>query len=104
MMERGHLEDALLAQLVAAYLEDDREGLEHEDTADEGEQQLLLDDDGDGADGAAESERADVAHEDFGGVGVVPEEADAGADEGAAEDGELAGEGHALELEVVGED
>src|SRR6202043_2896964 len=34
----------------------------------------------------------------------VPEEADAGADNGAAEDGELADQGHALQLEVVGED
>ncbi len=56
------------------------------------------------ADGAAEGERADVAHEDFGGVGVIPEKADGGADHGAAEDGELADHGHALQLEVVGED
>src|SRR6476620_12401720 len=48
MVQGCHLEDALLPQLVAAYLQDDRERLEHEDAADERQQQLLLDDDGDG--------------------------------------------------------
>ena len=104
VVQRGHLEDAFLAELVAAYLEHDGERFEDEDAADEGEQEFLADDDGDGADGAAEGERADIAHEDFGGVGVVPEKADGGADHGAAEDGELADDGHALQFEVVGED
>ena len=89
VVQRGHLEDALFAELVAADLEHDGERFEDEDAADEGEQQLLADDDGDGADGAAEGQRADVAHEDFGGVGVVPEEADGRADHGSAEDGEF---------------
>ena len=42
------------------------------------------------AEAAAERERADVAHEDLRGVRVVPKEADAGADHGAAVDRELA--------------
>ncbi len=105
VMQRSHLEDALfVAQLVTADLEDDRQRLNDEDAADEGQQQLLADDDGDGADGAAEGERTHVAHEDFGGVGVIPEEADGCADHGAAEDGELGDQRHALQLEVVGED
>src|SRR5262249_15723361 len=37
-------------------------------------------------------------------VGVVPEEANGGADHGAAENGEFGDEGHALEFQVVGED
>ena len=37
-------------------------------------------------------------------MGVVPEEADARSNHGAAEDGEFSDEGHALEFEVVGED
>ena len=63
-----------------------------------------LDDDGDGADGAAQGERAHVAHEDFSRMRVVPEEADGGADHGSAEDGQFADERHALQFEVVGED
>ena len=55
----------------------DRQRLEHEHAADDDEQQLLLDEDRDGAERAAERQRPDVAHEDFGGVRVVPEEAEA---------------------------
>src|SRR3954463_2503515 len=35
VVQRGHLEDAFLAQLVAADLQDHRERLDHEDAADE---------------------------------------------------------------------
>ena len=78
--------------------------LEDEDAADEGQQQLLADDDGDRADGPAQGQRTDIAHEDLRRMGVVPEKADGGADHGAAEDGQLAHHGHALEFEVVGKD
>ncbi len=37
-------------------------------------------------------------------MGVVPEKPDGSADHGAAEDGEFADHGHALEFEVVGKD
>src|ERR1700678_1124902 len=104
MVQRSHLEDTLLAQLVAAHLQNNGKGLEHEDAADEREQQLLANDDCDGGDGSAEGERADIAHEDFSGMGVVPEKADGGADHRSAEDGDLADQGHALEFEVVGKD
>ena len=57
----------------------------HEDPADERQQQFLLDDDRDGADRAAERERAHVAHEYLGRMGVVPEESDARAHHGPAE-------------------
>ena len=52
---------------------------------------------------AAEGERADVAHEDLRGVGVVPEEAEAGADDRGAEDQQLARPGHVRDLQVGGE-
>ena len=104
MMERRHLEDAFFAELVAADLEDDGDRFKDEDAADEGEQQFLADDDSDSADGAAKGQRADVAHEDFSRVGVVPEKADGRANHGSAEDGEFANHGHALEFKVVGED
>ena len=48
-----------------------------------------------------EGERAHVAHEDLGGVGVEPEEAEAGADQGAAEDRHLADARDVGDLEVV---
>src|SRR3954463_15966102 len=42
VVQRRHLEDTFLAQLVAADLQDDRERLDHEDASDERQQQLLL--------------------------------------------------------------
>src|SRR5436309_7834159 len=44
MMDRRHLKDALLAQLVRNHLQDHRERFQHKDPADERQQQLLLDD------------------------------------------------------------
>ena len=42
MVQRSHLEDTLLAQLVAAHLQEDGKGFEHEDAADEREQQFRM--------------------------------------------------------------
>ena len=86
-----HFENALaVAQLVAAHLEDDGDSFHNEDAADEEQQDFLLDEHGHHSHGAAQSERTHVAHEDLGGMRVVPEEAEAGAGHGAAEDGQLA--------------
>src|SRR5271170_168905 len=80
MVEGRHFEDALFPQLVTADLQDDGAGFDDEDAADERQQQFLADDDGNAGNGAAEGERSDIAHKDFGGMGVVPEESDARAD------------------------
>src|SRR3989338_4262222 len=103
VVERGHAEDAPAGQLEGADLQDHRQRLQDEHAADEEKQDLLLDDDGHGADGAAEGARADVAHEDFRGVGVVAKDAEGGAGHGGAEDGQLALLGHLGEVEVLGE-
>src|SRR5258707_10736204 len=103
MVERRHLEDALAAKLVAAYLEDDRERLQYVDSADEDEQDFLFDEDRDDAERPTQGERAHVPHEDFGGVGVVPEEAQGTAGHGGAEDSELRGTGETGKPEVDGE-
>ena len=73
----------------------------HEHAADDRQQQLLLDQDRDRAERAAERQRSDVAHEDLGGVRVVPEESEARADERAAEDRQLAGRREAHQQQVV---
>ena len=73
-------------------LDDHRQRFDDEDAADEYEQELLLDQQRDGAERAAQAERADVAHEDVGGVGVPPQKAEAGADQGAAEHRQLTGQ------------
>ena len=78
--------------------------LEHEQAADDGEHDLVLGGDGDRAEHAAERQRAGVAHEDRRRRRVEPQEAEAGADHRAADDRELAGAGHEMDLQVVGED
>src|SRR5579863_977016 len=100
----GHFEDSLFAQLVAAYLEQNGKRFDDEHAANEGQEQFLADDDRHGADSAAEGERTHIAHKNFGRVGVVPEKADRGAHHGSAKDGELADAVKMRKFKVVGED
>src|SRR4029077_4228260 len=80
-----HPEDALAAQFERAHLQNHGKRFDDEDTADEKEQDFLLDDDRDGAQRSAQRQRANVAHEDFGGMRVVPEKSERCPDERAAE-------------------
>jgi hypothetical protein len=89
-MQRRHLEDTLARQLERGHLDDHRHRFEHEDAADDRQQQFLLDEDRDRAERAAERQRSHIAHEDVGGIGVVPEEAQARAHQRAAEDRQFA--------------
>src|SRR5687767_4755198 len=73
VVDGRHLEDAIARELERGDLDDHRERLDDEHAAHNRQQQFLLDEDGDRAQGAAERQRADVAHEDVGGVRVVPE-------------------------------
>src|SRR5579862_2442107 len=103
VMERGHFEDAFSGELEGSDLQDHREGFEDEDAANGQQQNFLLDDDRDGADASADGERAYIAHEKLGGMRVVPKEAESGAHHGAAENGELADVGDALNFKIFGE-
>ena len=53
VVERRHSEDALACQLEGQHLHNHRNGLKHEQAADDGENDLMLDGDGDGAERAA---------------------------------------------------
>src|ERR1051325_1339656 len=64
VVNRRHLEDALPRQFEGGHLDDHGERLDDEHASDDRQQQLLLDQDGDGAEGPAKGERTDVAHED----------------------------------------
>src|SRR5215216_5828086 len=103
MVDRRHLEHALAGELEGRDLDHDRRRLHHEDATDDDEQQLLLDQDGDRADRAAERERADITHEDFGGVRVVPKEAETRADQRAAEDRHFTSRRKSDQIEVGSE-
>ena len=103
MMDRRHPEDALAGELERGHLHDHRHRLQHEQAADDGQHDLVLDRDRDGAEHAAERQRAGVAHEDRGRRRVEPEEAQARADHRAAEHRQLAGAGDVVDLQIVGE-
>ncbi len=75
---------------------------DNENSTDEGQQQLLLDDDRYHADRSSQGERAHVAHEDLGGMRVVPEKADGRADHRSAEDRHFGHLRHARQFEIVG--
>jgi hypothetical protein len=78
--------------------------VQHEQAADDRQDDLVLGGHGDGAQRAAQRQRAGVAHEDLGRRRVVPEEAQAGADQGPAEHRQLANARHVVDLQVFGED
>ena len=77
--------------------------LQHEQAADDGEHDLVLGRHRDGAERAAERQRAGVAHEDHGRRRVEPQEAEPGADQRAADDGQLADALHVVDLQVARE-
>src|SRR5216683_6966700 len=103
MVQRRHAEDAPAGPFVGQDLDDDRYRLEDEQTADDGQHDLVLGDDGDRAQGAADGERPGVAHEHHGGRRVEPQEAQARADQRGQQHGELARARDVMEIEIVGE-
>src|SRR5690606_16939556 len=60
VVDRGHQEDPLAGALEVEHLDDDAERLDHEKAADDGQDDLVLGDDGDGAQRAAQRQAAGV--------------------------------------------
>src|SRR5688500_3643138 len=73
VVQRRHAEDPPAGELERGDLDDHRQRLEHEQPAHQDEQQLLLGQHRHRADGAADGQRPDVAHEPFGGMGGEPQ-------------------------------
>ena len=94
VMERSALPDtdmltAFLVELVHLRLYDDTDTLHEEDTAEEGDHELLMDDHGTDTDDTANGEAAGVTEEDLGREAIPPEIADEGSDERGEEDNDL---------------
>ena len=90
VVDRCALEDTLLhtsplSYLVIVNLHHHAEAFYEENTAEDRQHQLLVDDDGTYCDDTADGQRTRIAHEYLGRVGVVPEETDEGSDEGTEE-------------------
>jgi hypothetical protein len=79
MLERRHSEDPFMRELVRPDLDHHRQRDDHEESAEQDQQQFGLGHDREARQGAAEAERAGVAHEDLGRRRVPPQEAEARA-------------------------
>src|SRR5476651_1246642 len=104
MMQRRHAEDALAGELVGKDLHNHRHGLEHEQPAHDRQHDLVLGDDGDAAQRAADRERPGVTHEDHGGWRVEPQEAETRPDQCREQHREFARARDVMDVEVVGVD
>src|ERR1043166_2319931 len=103
MVQRRHLENPFAAQLKTRDLQDYRDSLGDKHASNREEQQFLLDDDSDRSDSAAQRERAHIAHEDFSGMRVVPQKANASPDHRTAENRYFGHVWDVLNFEVAGE-
>src|SRR5579864_3090456 len=104
VVERRHAEDALSRELGTCDLNDDRDGLQDEQAADNGEHELVFCNDRHGAQRGADRERSGVAHENARRGRIEPQKAQARADHRGAKDRELARARHVLDLQIVGKD
>ena len=83
---RCAFEDALLytfalTYLIVPYLHDNAQTLDEEDSAENGQQEFLMDDDGTHSNDTADGEAARITHEYLCRVGIVPEETNQCSDE-----------------------
>ena len=100
MMDGRHREDAFARQLETEHLQNDGDGFDHEHAADDGEEQFLFAANRDYANQSADCERTRVAHENFRGVTVEPEEAQSRSDQRGTNHSEFAGEWIKRHLQV----
>ena len=70
VVNRRHAKHAAPGQFEGSHLDDHRQGFHHEHTAHDEQHDFLANDHRDGAQGCAQRQCADVAHEDLRGVGV----------------------------------
>src|SRR6266550_5712867 len=90
-----------LSILEHESLQDDGEHLGNEHSAHDQEQEFGLEENRDRGQGAAKRQRASVAHEDFGGMRVVPEESYTRPHQGGTENRELAGPAQEIHVQVL---
>src|ERR1700704_5819776 len=103
VMDRRHPEHALAGELERHYLHDHRDRLQHEQSADHREHDLVFDRDRDRSEHAAKRQRSGVAHEDRCRRRVEPQESQSRAQYRAAQHREFARAGDVIDLQVIRE-
>ena len=101
-LEDAALLAAVLPELEVFHLKDDAEALQEEDATEDGQQQFLVDNNGQDGDDAANGQATRVAHKYLGGIGVVPEETDERTDGSANEDDQFLRARDIHNIEVTG--
>ena len=105
MMKRRHQKYPLtLGHFEIADLHDHRQRLHHKDSADDGQKDFLFDNHRNRTQSGPQRQRTHIAHENLGGIGVVPEETQAAADHCPAEDCQFTTAGHIVHLQIVRND
>lgn len=94
VMDRGgtehpHTPSLSLLNLKPLCLYDDTEAFDKEDTAQDREQQFLMNDDGTDTNDTTDGERTGVTHENLCRVGIIPQETNHGTDKSTEEDNQL---------------
>src|SRR5262245_44426824 len=102
MMNGCHAKHPLARKLEGDNLDNDRDSLEHEQPADHRQHHLMFGGDRDRADHAAERKRTRVPHEDGSGRCIEPQKSQSGPDYRSAQDGQFAGAGDVVNIEVLG--
>ena len=83
VVQRRHLEQSVRVTMTfhIPHLQDDRQLLNEEDTAQQGNEPLLADEHGEHSDDTAQAQAVRVAHEHLGRIGIIPQETYCRADE-----------------------
>ena len=98
--EHTHTFTFSLLYLKPLGLDDDAQTLDEENATKQRQQQFLVNDDSTDTDDAADSQRTGIAHEDLGGIGVIPQETNHGTDEGGQEHHQLLRTGNVHDVEI----
>ena len=103
VVDGRHAEHAFAGEAERGDLNDHRDGFQHEQTADDGEDDFVLGCHGNRAECAAKRQRASVAHENLRRWRIEPQETQPSADQRATNHRQLARAGHVVEQQVIGE-
>ena len=102
VVDGRHQEDAFFGSLIPADLKHNGHGFDDEQTAHDDEDKLLADDDGNGTECRTQCQRADVAHENLGRIGVEPQKSETRAAHGGTENHNFVRACDIRQLQVLG--
>ena len=102
VVDRRHPEEPFPVETTEHHdLQNHRDGLHHEETTDDRQQEMRTGREGERGEATSDRERPCVTHENLGGRGVPPQKADDAADHRSSHDSEVKGVGVVVEVGVA---